>query len=135
LVDEDDARLMAARFLEQLADTRRTDARIHLDEVGSAGGDELHTCFAGYRSCEQRLARSRRTDVEDAAGNAAADFGEALRLLQEVDDFTDLILRLVYAGDIRERYLHELRIDRARLLECRHAAGHRAEERETREGQ
>ena len=40
LVDEDDARLVAARFLEQLAHARRADAGVHLDEVGAARRDE-----------------------------------------------------------------------------------------------
>src|SRR6202023_3227076 len=36
LVDEDDARRMTARVLEQLADARRADAGVHLDEVRAA---------------------------------------------------------------------------------------------------
>ena len=40
LVDEDDARLVAARLAEQLAHARRADAGVHLDEVRAAGRDE-----------------------------------------------------------------------------------------------
>ena len=130
LVDEDDARLVAARLLEQLAHARRADARVHLDEVGSADGDEGHARFAGHRPRQQRLARSRRSHQEDAARNAAADRFEALRLLEELDDFADLVLRLVDAGHIGKRHVDELRIDGARPLERRHAARDRSEERE-----
>src|SRR5690606_39719799 len=42
LVDEHDARRMAARLLEQLADARRAHAREHLDEIRSAGEEERH---------------------------------------------------------------------------------------------
>ena len=77
LVDEDDARLVAARFVEQLAHARRADAGVHLDEVGAAGGDERHARLARHRSRQQRLAGARRADEQDAARNAAADRCEA----------------------------------------------------------
>ena len=60
---------------------------------------------------------------------------EALRVLEEVDDLLDLVLRFVDAGDVRERDRHELRVDRPRFLERRHAAGDRAEQREAGEAE
>src|SRR5215216_5857362 len=92
LVNEDDARVVAARLLEQLAHARRADTRIHLDEIRPAGGDERNAGFAGHRSREQRLAGPRRSDEQDAARNATADRGELRRGLQEVDDLADLVL-------------------------------------------
>ncbi len=131
LVDEDDARRMAPRLLEQLAHARRADAGIHLDEVGAARRNERHARFSRHRARQQRLAGSRRPDEQDAARDAAADRGEAARLLQEVDDLLHLVLRLVHARDVLERDGDCLRIDRAGLLERRHAAGHDPEERQT----
>ena len=135
LVDEDDARLVAARFAEQLAHARRADAGIHLDEVGTAGGDEGHARFARHRPREQRLAGARRADEQDAARNPAADRREPRRVLQEVDDLADLVLGFVHAGDVLERDGDFLRVDGPRLLERRHAAGHHAEEREAGEAE
>ena len=135
LVDEDDAGAVAAGFLEQLADARGADARIHLDEVGAARGDERHACLARHRSRQQRLAGAGRPHEQDAARNAAANRGELGRLLQELDDLGHLVLRLVHAGDVLERDGHLLRIDGARLLERGDAAGHHTVERQTREAE
>ena len=90
-------------FAEQPADARRADAGVHLDEVGAAGEQERHARFAGDRAREQRLAGARRPDEQHALRNPAADRREPLRLAQEVDDFLDLVLRLVHAGDVLER--------------------------------
>ena len=97
LVDEDDARGMAARLAKQLAHARGAHAGVHLDEVGAAGRDEGHARLAGHRAREQRLAGAGRSDEQDAARDAAADRGEAARLLQEVDDLPHFVLGLVHA--------------------------------------
>ena len=102
LVDEDDARRMAPRVLEQLADARGADAGVHLDEIRSAREEKRHLRFAGNRSREQRLAGSRRPDEQHALRNAAADRGEASGLAQEVDDLLHFLLRFVDAGDVGE---------------------------------
>ena len=130
LVDEDDARRVAARFLEQLADARCADAGVHLDEVGTARRDERHARFSRHRARQQRLAGARRPDEQDAARNPAANGGEPRRVLQEVDDFLNLVLGLVHARDVLERDGHGLGIDRARLLERRHTTGDHAEQRQ-----
>ena len=46
-----------------------------------------------------------RADEEHALGDAAAEALELLRVLEEGDDLFDLVLRLVDAGDVRERDL------------------------------
>ena len=109
LVDEDDARRMAARVLEQLADARGADAGVHLDEVRAAREQERHLGFAGNRSRQQRLAGARRADQQHALRNAAADRREPAGLAQEVDDLLHLFLRLVDAGDVGEGHGRRLR--------------------------
>ena len=103
LVDEHDARGMAAGVAEQAADARGADAGIHLDEVRPAREQERHAGFAGDRPRQQRLAGPRRADEQHALRNAPADGGEATRLAQEVDDLLDFVLGLVDAGDVLER--------------------------------
>ena len=115
LVDEDDARVVAARVLEELADSRRADARVHLDEVRTAGEQKRDLRFAGHRARQQRLAGSRRPDEQHALGNAAADRRKARRLAQEVDDLLHFLFRFVDARDVGERDRGLLGIRRARL--------------------
>src|SRR2546426_11570513 len=83
LVDEDDARPVAPRVLEQLPDSRGADAGVHLDEVGSAREEKRYLRFARDRPRQQRLAGARRPDEQHAFGDAPADRGEPSRLAQE----------------------------------------------------
>ncbi len=106
LVDEDDARRLCFSLLEQVADARRADTDEHLDELGPAQAEERHVRLAGDGAGEQRLPRARRTDQQHALGNAAAQIRVLLRVLQELDDLFELVLRLVDAGHIREAHLH-----------------------------
>ena len=48
----------------------------------------------------KRLAGARRADQQHALGNAAAQALEFLRVAQEVDDFLQIVLGLVDAGDV-----------------------------------
>ena len=50
----------------------------------------------------QGLAGAGRTDEEDAAGDAGAHASELLGVLEELDDFGELDLGLVDAGDVLE---------------------------------
>ena len=111
LVDEDDARVVAPRILEQLADARRADAGVHLDEIRAAGKQKRHLRFAGHRARQQRLAGSRRSDEQNAFRNASADGRKARRLAQELDDLLHFLFRLVDARDVGEGHgrLHGIR--------------------------
>ena len=73
LVDEHDARGMAAGIAEEAADARRAHARVHLDEVRPAGKEERHAGFAGNRSRQECLARPRGADEQNALRDPAAD--------------------------------------------------------------
>ncbi|OLC07636.1 MAG: hypothetical protein AUH41_10030 [Gemmatimonadetes bacterium 13_1_40CM_66_11] len=105
LVDEDDARGMRLALLEQVAHARGTDADEHLDEVGARHREERPARFTGDGLGEQRLARSRRPHQECAFRQATTQPLEFLRVLQEIDDLLELLLRLIAAGDVGERNL------------------------------
>ena len=109
LVHEDDAGGGLLRLLEEVAHTRGTDADEHLDEVGAGDGEERHTCLAGDRAREQRLARSRRPVQKNALGDARAERLELLRVLEELLDLVELLDGLVSAGDVLERDLRRVR--------------------------
>ena len=102
LVDEDDARRLLLRLLEQVAHARRADADEHLDEVGAADREERHPRFAGDGARQQRLARARRSHQHDTLGKRGAQPTEASRRLQELDDLLQLLLGLVDARDVGE---------------------------------
>ena len=71
---------------EQVADPAGADADEHLHEVRAGDRHERHAGLAGHGPGDEGLAGARRADQQDALGDAGADLGEALRVLQEVDD-------------------------------------------------
>ena len=103
LVDEDDARRVALGLVEQVADAAGADADEHLDELGAGDAEERHAGLAGDGAGHQRLAGAGRPDEQDAARDARAERVELLRVLEELDDFLELRLGLVDAGDVVER--------------------------------
>ena len=115
LVDEDDARVVAPRVLEELADSRRADARVHLDEIRAAGKQKRDLRFAGHRARQQRLAGSRRSDEQNAFRNASADRRKARRLAQEIDNLLHFLFRFVNARHVGKRHRRLFGIRRACL--------------------
>ena len=103
LVHEDDARRVLLGLVEEVADAARADADEHLDELRAADAEERNARLAGDRLAEQRLAGARRADEQHALGDARADRDELVRVLEELDDLVELLLRLVDTRDVDER--------------------------------
>ena len=103
-IEEDDAGRVVLGLLEQVAHTGGADADEHLDEVAAGDAEERHVRFAGDGLGQQGLAAARIADQQHAARDAAAQTLELLRILQELDDFADLVLGLLDAGDVLERH-------------------------------
>ena len=114
LVDEDDRRRPLPGLIEEVADAAGADADEHLDEVGSGDGEERHVGLPGDRAREQRLARAGRAEEQHALGDPGADGLEPGRRAQEGRDLTELLDRLLGAGDIGECRPTRVRGDRAR---------------------
>src|SRR3972149_6593809 len=102
LVDEDDAGRVTLRLVEEVAHAGAADADELFDELGAADRKEGHARLAGDGAGEQRLARPRRADEQDAPRDARAQRDELLWVLQELDDLLQLLLSLVHAGDVDE---------------------------------
>ena len=124
-VDEDDAGRVLLGLLEHVAHAAGADADEHLDEVRTGDGEERHVGLAGDGAREQRLAGAGRADEQHAARNLAAEALELLRIAQELDDFLEVFLGLVDAGDVLEgdaamRLGQQLGL---RLAEAHRAAG------------
>ena len=108
---------VALGLVEQVAHAAGADADEHLDELGAGDAEERHAGLAGDGARQQRLAGARRADEQHAARDARAERGELLGVLEELDDFLELFLGLVDAGDVGEGHDGLLPMNmRARLL-------------------
>ena len=92
LVNEDQAGAVLLGALEEVADTAGADADEHLDELRTGDREERHTGLAGNGLCQQGLTGTRRAHQQDTLGNLGADGGEAIGVLEEVDDLGQLEL-------------------------------------------
>ena len=101
-VDEDDAGGVLLGLVEEVADAAGADADEHLDEFGTGDAEERHAGFAGDGAREQRLTGAGRADQQHALGDARAERGELLRVLEELDDFGELFLGFIDAGHVGE---------------------------------
>ena len=102
LVDEDDARGFLLRLAEEVADAGRAHADEHFHEVGTGDGEERDVRLPCHGLRQERLAGARRADQQRALWNLAAKGRVFLRILEEIDDFHDFLLRAVQAGDVLE---------------------------------
>jgi len=90
LVDEDDARRLGLRLLEEIPHARRTHPHEHLDELRATDREERHLGLAGDRPRQQRLAGAGRADQQHAFRDLRAEALIALRCLEEAHDLDQL---------------------------------------------
>ena len=69
-VDEDDARGAANGLLEHVSHTSSAD--VHLNKIAARQTEKRNTGFAGDRPGKQGLARSRRSNKQNALGDSSA---------------------------------------------------------------
>ena len=103
LIEEDDARCIFLGVLEEVAHARRADADEHLDEVRATQGVVGNLGLARHRAGEERLAGAGGADQQDAPRHACPQLTETVRRLEELDDFLELVLRLVDADHLGKR--------------------------------
>jgi hypothetical protein len=125
LVDEDDARGLGLRLLEEIAHARRADADEHLDEVGAGELEEGHLGLAGHRAREEGLAGAGRADEKHALGDLAAQAPELLGPGEVIDDLAQLLGRLLDPGHVGEGDAGLLADQLGLRLADRHHAGAR----------
>src|SRR5262249_6092342 len=102
-VDKDDARGVFLALFEEVAHAAGTDAYKHFHEVRAGDREEWDVCFASNGAGQKSLARTRGTNEEHSLGNATAQLLELLRILQEVDNFVQLLFGFVDSGYILKR--------------------------------
>ena len=104
-VDEDDAGRLGAGLLEQVPHAGRAHADEHLHELRPGDGEERHPRLARHGLGQQRFSASGRAHQQHAARNLRAQRLELLRVLEELDDLLQLLLRLIHAGDVLKGHL------------------------------
>ena len=102
LVDEDDARRLGLRLVEQVAHPRRADANEHLDELGATYREKGHAGLAGGCFGDQGLARAWWTYEQDSLRQLSAELDETIGLFEKLDDLLELLLHFVDPGHIAE---------------------------------
>mmetsp|Transcript_15564 Transcript_15564/g.31243 ORF Transcript_15564/g.31243 Transcript_15564/m.31243 type:complete len:314 (+) Transcript_15564:66-1007(+) len=80
LIDEDDARLLAPRHLEELAHHARALADVLLDKLGADDANEASIRPVGDRARSKRLAGAGRPVEQDALWRINAKLDESLRV-------------------------------------------------------
>ena len=105
LVDEDDARCVFLGLLKQIAHTASADTHKHLDEFRAGNREEGNACFTSNSFGQQGFAGARRAHQQNAFGDLGANSGEAVGILEEVDDLGELELGAFDAGDIFKGHL------------------------------
>ena len=103
LVDEDDARAVLARLLEQVAHTRGADADEHFHEVRAGDGVERHAGLARHGAGEQGLTGAGRAVQQHAARDLRAQLLVHGGVGEEVHHLVQLVHGLVRASHVRER--------------------------------
>jgi len=102
-INKDDAGSVLLALFKQVTDAACTHADEHLNEVRTGDGEERNVGFAGNRSRQQSLARSRRSNQQHAFGDAYAQLLELLRLAQKFDNLFQLFLGFIDARHVLER--------------------------------
>ena len=123
-IDEDDARGIFLRLIEQVTYPGGTDTDEHLDEIRTADREERHTGLTGNCPRQKGLACARRAKEQYALRDARPELIEFLRMLQELDNLLELLLRLIGTSHIGKIHLHLIRTAHAgpALAERHHAA-------------
>merc|ERR1719478_1605438 len=103
-IDENDARRVLLRFLEQVSHSRGTHANKHFDKLGTGDGKEWDAGFTRDGLGEQSLTGAWRTDEQNAFRDLRADGGKSFRLLQKLDNFHEILLGFVDTGNVVERH-------------------------------
>ena len=122
LIDEHDGGSTLPSLHEQVAHARCANADEDLDEGRAGDGEERNPGLAGDGSGHEGLARPGRADHQHALGADRSHLRVAVRVLQEVHDLRDLLLRPLVACDVGEAGRGLLRV-----VELRPRAGQRAE--------
>ena len=115
LIDKDKARRVLFALFEHVANARGADADKHFDEVRSGDREKRHIRLTGDRARQQGLTRTWRANHQHALWNRSAKLLKLTWVLEEIDDFKQLLFRFLNAGDIFEGHFVAIHREQARL--------------------
>ena len=103
-VDKDYAGSLFLCLAEQLTHLGSAHAHEHFNEFGAGNGEERYVCFACNGFCKHGFARSGRPHKQNTLRHGSADFFVFARVVEVVDDFLEIFLGLVLAGNVVKAY-------------------------------
>ena len=104
-VNEDDAGSTFLGLLEQVAHATGAHTHKHLNELRTGDGEEGNARLAGHGLGKQGLTGARRAHQQHTLGDLGANRGEAIWVLEKVNDFCELELGSLNAGHVAEGHL------------------------------
>src|SRR6516165_11342425 len=107
-IDKNNAGRVLLALFEHVTHPAGTDADKHLDKAGAGDREERHVRFAGNSSGKQGLAGAWGPDQQHTLRDLTAEALELLRIFEVFDDFLELLLCFIDAGDILESYAPDL---------------------------
>ena len=99
-IDKDDARRRFLRLFEHVTNTGCTHTDEHFYEVRTGDSKERNFRFACNCFRQQRFTGTRRTDHQDAFRDLTAEFLEAARLAQILNQFSNFFFCFVAARNV-----------------------------------
>ena len=100
LIDKDDAGCFFLSLIEEVAHFRSAHAHEHLHEFRAGHGKEGDIGFSCDRFGQHGLARSGRSDQQNALGHCRADFLVFSGIVQILHDLHEILLGFLFARDI-----------------------------------
>jgi len=104
LIDEDDAGAVTLRLVKQVTHAAGADAHEHLDKFRTGDAEERNARLTADGLGQQRLACTRAAYQQDAFRDPRAELNKALRVLEEFNDFFQLLFGLFSTRYVIERH-------------------------------
>ena len=101
-VNEDNARRVLLGLFKHIAHAAGTNAHEHFNKVRTGNRKEGNIGFARNGASQQCFTCSRRANQKRALRNFSAEALKFVGVLEEVNDFDQVFLGLIYAGHIIE---------------------------------
>ena len=115
LIDKDNTGRMLLGLFEHVTNTGCTHTDKHLNEVGAGDSKERNFRLTSNSLGQQCLTSTWRANHQYALRNLPSQFLELARITQKVDQLGDILLGLLYTGNIGKSDLNLVLAEHARL--------------------
>mmetsp|Transcript_49419 Transcript_49419/g.91157 ORF Transcript_49419/g.91157 Transcript_49419/m.91157 type:complete len:334 (-) Transcript_49419:641-1642(-) len=122
LIDEDDAGCSLLSLCKEISHTPCASSSKDLDELGSRDTEEGNASFTSNCLGQERLSSAWRPSQQSSLWNLCTEVAVTVRVLQEVNNFHELLLGTITSLDVDKLCLHFAFFDNARWR-LRHLEG------------